>query len=61
VRSSTRSAAAVVQCSWSTGLDIRLIDVVAFSAGATSALQLALQHPERVKHLALLVANLPAK
>jgi pimeloyl-ACP methyl ester carboxylesterase len=40
-------------------LDIRQIDVVAFSAGATSALQLALQHPEKVKHLAVLVGNLP--
>lgn len=40
-------------------LDIREIDVVGFSAGATSALQLALRHPHRVKHLALLVANLP--
>ena len=40
-------------------LDIRRIDVVALSAGATSALQLALGHPERVKHLAVLVGNLP--
>jgi pimeloyl-ACP methyl ester carboxylesterase len=40
-------------------LDIRQIDVVAFSAGATSALQLALQHPEKVTHLAVLVGNLP--
>ena len=31
----------------------------AISAGATSALQLALRHPERVKHLAVLVGNLP--
>jgi len=35
------------------------IDVVGFSDGATSALQLALRHPERVKHLAVLVGNLP--
>jgi pimeloyl-ACP methyl ester carboxylesterase len=40
-------------------LDIRTIDVVGLSAGATSALQLALRHPERVKHLAVLVGNLP--
>lgn len=40
-------------------LGIPQIDVVALSAGATSALQLALRHPERVKHLALLVGNLP--
>ncbi|HET7698233.1 MAG TPA: alpha/beta hydrolase [Vicinamibacterales bacterium] len=40
-------------------LDIRSIDVVAVSAGATSALQLALRHPDRVKHLAVLVGNLP--
>jgi pimeloyl-ACP methyl ester carboxylesterase len=40
-------------------LDIRQIDVIGFSAGVPSALQLALRHPGRVKHLALLVANLP--
>jgi pimeloyl-ACP methyl ester carboxylesterase len=40
-------------------LDIRQIDVIGLSAGATSALQLALRHPERVKHLAVLVGNLP--
>jgi len=40
-------------------LGIDQIDVVAESAGATSALQLALRHPERVKHLAVLVGNLP--
>jgi pimeloyl-ACP methyl ester carboxylesterase len=40
-------------------LDIRQIDVIGISAGATSALQLALRHPERVKHLAVLVGNLP--
>jgi pimeloyl-ACP methyl ester carboxylesterase len=40
-------------------LEIGQIDVVALSAGATSALQLALRHPERVKHLAVLVGNLP--
>jgi pimeloyl-ACP methyl ester carboxylesterase len=40
-------------------LDIGQIDVVGFSAGATSALQLALRHPEKVKRLAVLVGNLP--
>jgi pimeloyl-ACP methyl ester carboxylesterase len=40
-------------------LDIPKIDVVGLSAGATSALQLALRHPEKVKHLAVLVGNLP--
>ena len=40
-------------------LGIGQIDVVALSAGATSALQLALRYPGRVKHLAVLVGNLP--
>src|SRR6187455_2491619 len=40
-------------------LDIGQIDVIGLSAGATSALQLALRHPERVTHLAVLVGNLP--
>jgi pimeloyl-ACP methyl ester carboxylesterase len=40
-------------------LDIGQIDVIGISAGATSALQLALRHPERVKHLVVLVGNLP--
>src|SRR6476659_5790108 len=40
-------------------LEIGQIDVVGLSAGATSALQLALRHPVRVKHLAVLVGNLP--
>jgi len=40
-------------------LDIRQIDVIGLSAGVPSALQLALRHPERVKHLAVLVGNLP--
>jgi len=40
-------------------LHIRQIDVIGLSAGATSALQLALRHPEKVKHLAVLVGNLP--
>lgn len=40
-------------------LGIDRIDVIGASAGATAALQLALRHPARVRHLALLVANLP--
>ena len=40
-------------------LGIDRCDVIGESAGATSALQLALRHPERVKHLAVLVGNLP--
>ena len=40
-------------------LDIGQVDVLCESAGATSALQLALRHPKRVKHLAVLVGNLP--
>jgi pimeloyl-ACP methyl ester carboxylesterase len=40
-------------------LDIGQIDVIGLSAGATSALQLALRHAERVKHLAVLMGNLP--
>ena len=40
-------------------LDIGQVDVIGESAGATSALQLALRHPGRVKHLAVLVGNLP--
>ena len=40
-------------------LDIGRIDVIGLSAGATSALQLALRHPETVKHLVVLVGNLP--
>ena len=41
-------------------LGIGQIDVVGLSAGTPSALQLALRHPEKVKHLAVLVGNLPA-
>lgn len=41
------------------GLDIGEIDVIGISAGATSALQLALRHPQKVKHLAVLVGNVP--
>ena len=40
-------------------LDIHQVDVIGLSAGATAALQLALRHPEKVKHLAVLVGNLP--
>jgi pimeloyl-ACP methyl ester carboxylesterase len=40
-------------------LGIDQIDVIGLSAGATAALQLALRHPGRVKHLAILVGNLP--
>jgi pimeloyl-ACP methyl ester carboxylesterase len=34
-------------------------DVVGISAGTTSALQLALRHPDRVKHLVVISGNLP--
>jgi len=40
-------------------LGIGRVDVIGLSAGATAALQLALRHPENVKHLAVLVGNLP--
>jgi pimeloyl-ACP methyl ester carboxylesterase/membrane protease YdiL (CAAX protease family) len=40
-------------------LEIGQIDVIGLSAGATSALQLALRHPAKVKHLAVMVGNLP--
>ena len=40
-------------------LNLGPIDVIGLSAGATSALQLALRHPKKVKHLAVLVGNLP--
>ena len=40
-------------------LGIDQIDVIGCSAGATSALQLVLRHPGRVKHLAIVVGNLP--
>jgi pimeloyl-ACP methyl ester carboxylesterase len=42
-------------------LGIATIDVIAVSAGATSALQLALRHPDKVKHLAVLVGQLAGK
>ena len=40
-------------------LAVERTDVVAISAGATSALQLALRHPDRVKHLVVISGNLP--
>jgi pimeloyl-ACP methyl ester carboxylesterase len=40
-------------------LEIGQIDVLGLSAGTPSALQLALRHPHKVKHLAVLVGNLP--
>jgi pimeloyl-ACP methyl ester carboxylesterase len=40
-------------------LDIAEIDIIGSSAGTTSALQLALRHPERVNHLVVLSGNLP--
>jgi pimeloyl-ACP methyl ester carboxylesterase len=40
-------------------LKIGQIDVIGLSAGATSALQLALRHPERVGHLVVMSGNLP--
>ena len=41
------------------GLGIGRLDVIAISSGATSALQFALRHPDRVKHLAVISGNLP--
>jgi pimeloyl-ACP methyl ester carboxylesterase len=40
-------------------LGIGRIDVISISAGTTSALQLALRHPDRVKHLVIMSRNLP--
>jgi pimeloyl-ACP methyl ester carboxylesterase len=40
-------------------LGVGRIDVVGISAGTTSALQLALRHPDRVKHLVVISGNLP--
>ncbi|MGZ6270509.1 MAG: alpha/beta fold hydrolase [Candidatus Limnocylindrales bacterium] len=40
-------------------LGIAQIDVVGVSAGTTSVVQLALRHPDRVKHLVILSGNLP--
>jgi pimeloyl-ACP methyl ester carboxylesterase len=41
------------------GLGIDQLDVVAFSAGSPSALQLALRHPERVRHLVVMSGDWP--
>lgn len=40
-------------------LCIDRLDVAAISSGATSALQFALRHPDRVKHLAVICGNMP--
>jgi pimeloyl-ACP methyl ester carboxylesterase len=40
-------------------LGIGRVDVVAFSAGTTAALQFVLRHPDRVQHLAVISGNLP--
>ena len=40
-------------------LRIGRTDVLAISAGTTSALQLALRHPDRIKHLVVMSGNLP--
>jgi pimeloyl-ACP methyl ester carboxylesterase len=40
-------------------LGIAATDVIAFSAGATSALQLAVRHPGRVRHLVVMSGNWP--
>lgn len=40
-------------------LAVERTDVVGVSAGATSALQFALRHPDRVQHLVVISGNLP--
>jgi pimeloyl-ACP methyl ester carboxylesterase len=40
-------------------LAIDQLDVVAFSAGSTSSLQLALRHPDRVRHLVVMSGDWP--
>jgi alpha/beta hydrolase fold len=40
-------------------LGIGEVDVLGISAGTTSALQLALRHPDRVRHLVIVSGNLP--
>jgi len=40
-------------------LGIDALHVTAISSGATSALQFALRHPDRVKRLAVISGNLP--
>ena len=41
------------------GLAIARTDVIAFSAGATSAVQFAFRHPERINHLVVMSGNWP--
>jgi pimeloyl-ACP methyl ester carboxylesterase len=41
------------------GLGIGQADVIAISSGASSGLQFALRHPDRVQHLAVLSGDLP--
>ncbi len=40
-------------------LHLSAVDVVAISAGTSAAVQLALRHPERVRHLVISSGNLP--
>ncbi|GAA4398996.1 alpha/beta hydrolase [Fodinibacter luteus] len=40
-------------------LGIAQVDIVAFSAGSTSALQVALRHPDRISHLVVLSGDWP--
>ena len=40
-------------------LGIDQLDVVAFSAGSTSALQFALRHPDRIRHLVVMSGDWP--
>jgi pimeloyl-ACP methyl ester carboxylesterase len=40
-------------------IGIARTDVIAISSGATSAIQLALRHPDRVTHLVVISGNLP--
>lgn len=40
-------------------LEIDRIDVIGYSAGSTSVLQLALRHPDRVRHLVIMCGDLP--
>jgi pimeloyl-ACP methyl ester carboxylesterase len=41
------------------GLEIDQLDVIAFSAGSPSALQLALRHPNRMRHLVVMSGDWP--
>lgn len=40
-------------------LDVGQVDVIGISAGTTAALQLALRHPDRVRHLVVVSGSLP--